>query len=69
MFFDTPTGENPFLFSALDAPLYAALLARLCSSKHEPAYNFLKLVLEGARLMKKGNKKGHEMAARIEKNI
>ena len=69
VFYDNEDNEPRFFFYKLDERLYAALVYTLTQKSHEKLYQFLKLVLEGVRLMKQANKKGYEMAVRIEKNI
>jgi hypothetical protein len=49
----------------LDAAAYANYVAVLTAPHDKKAYEFLKLVLEGARIIKSEQKKGLEMALRI----
>src|SRR5215204_2004316 len=69
VFYDNEHNEPRFFFHKLDERLYAALLYMLTQKRYEKLYEFLKLILEGVRLMKQANKKGYEMAVRIEKSI
>jgi hypothetical protein len=69
MFYENSKGELRFFFEKLDAPLYAALVVKLSNPAHSKAYEFLKLVLEGVRLVKQSNKKGYDMAVKVEKYI
>jgi len=69
MFYENEAGELRFYFNRLDAPLYAALVVKLSSPSNIKAFEFLKLVLEGVRLVKQCNKKGIEMANKIEKYL
>ena len=69
VFYDNENNEPRFFFYRLDERLYAALVYILTQKKYVKLYEFLKLVLEGVRLMKQANKKGYETAVRIEKSI
>ena len=68
-FYYNEKNEPRFFFNKLDAQLYASLVYILSMNSHEPVFEFLKLVLEGTRLIKQGTKKGYLTAVRIEKNI
>ena len=54
------------LFDEIGLVLYACMVAKLSQHKYEEVYEFLKLVMEGARVVKTCNKKGFERAGRIE---
>jgi hypothetical protein len=62
-------GEYRIRFDNLSAACYACIAAKLSYREFEKLWEFLKLCLEGVRHLKKQNKKGLEMAVRIEKHI
>lgn len=67
--FEAEDGEPKLRFDKLNAAAYANYVAVLTVPYNKKAYEFLKLVLEGARLLLQQNKKSFEMAVRIEKNF
>lgn len=65
--FDGHEGEPSLRFDRLNDTAYATDIAVLSAPHNQKAFEFLKLVLEGVRLIKQENKKGLEQAVRIEK--
>ena len=59
-------GEIKLPFDQLSAPLYACMVVKLSNPQNAKVYEYLKLVLDAVYQMKKVNKKGHEMACKIE---
>ena len=62
-------GNIKHSYTKLNAELYACLIASLANPSLTKVYEFLKLVMEGTRLVKQNNKKSFEMAVRIEKYL
>jgi len=56
-------------FDKLDHIAFANYVAVLSAPHNKKVFEFLKLVLEGVRMIKQENKKGFEMVLRIEKNL
>lgn len=69
MIYETEKGESEIVFSKLDERLFANMVAKLNYPDYLRVYNFLKLVLEGARLVMRNNQKAYDNAVRIEKYI
>jgi hypothetical protein len=69
MFYENQAGELRFFFGQLDAPLYAALVVKLSNPLYQKVYDFLKLAMEGVRMVKQCNKKGFERAVKVEAYI
>src|SRR5215204_3151005 len=67
--FEAKDGEPMLRFDKLDHISFANYIAILSAPNNKKAFEFLKLVLEGVRLIKQENKKGLESALRIEKAI
>ena len=69
IFYQDEQGNIKHSYSKLNAELYACLIASLANPSLTKVYEFLKLVMEGTRLVKQNNKKSLEMAVRIEKYL
>jgi hypothetical protein len=62
-------GEYRIRFDKLNAELYACLVAKISQPVNEKLWEFLKLSLEGIRLVRKEHKKSIEMAVKIERHF
>lgn len=69
LLFEAEDGESKLRFDKLDASAYANYVAVLSAPQNIKAYEFMKLVLEGIRLIKMENKKGLEAALRVERHF
>ncbi len=69
IFYEAEDGQFLCIFSKLDHIFYAQFLAVLSrpGNRFEDIFTFLKLCLEGVRLVKQCTNKGYENAVRIEK--
>lgn len=63
--FASEDGEPKLRFDKLDASAYANYVAVLTAPHNQKAYEFLKLVLEGSRLILQQNKKDNKKAERV----
>jgi hypothetical protein len=59
-------GEYRIRFDKLNAELYACLVAKISQPINTKLWEFLKLALEGVRMVKAENKKALERSIRIE---
>lgn len=62
-------GEYRIRFDKLNAELYACLVAKISQPINEKLWQFIKLALEGVRLVKTENKKSLDLAIRVEKHL
>lgn len=67
--YEKENGEVAVLFDKMNETLYACMVAKLSYPLFEKVVHFLKLVLEGVRLIKKQTKIDHEKVGQIEKYI
>lgn len=71
MMYETDEGQFMLLFEGLDESFYAGFVA--CLSQPEPGkekvFTFLKLCLEGTRLIKQNSKKAYNAALKIERGL
>lgn len=65
--FEAADGEPCLRFDKLDHIAFANYVAVLSAPHNKKAFEFLKLILEGVRLIKQENKKGLHSALRIER--
>jgi hypothetical protein len=66
---DGTEGEIHFINKNLDGKLYANFLVALSNPLNHDVYEFLKLMIEGTRLIKQNTKQGRDCAVRIEKYL
>jgi hypothetical protein len=59
-------GAYRITFDELNAELYACLVAKISQPFNTKLWEFLKLALEGVRMVKTENKKAYERSIRIE---
>jgi len=71
LIYENNEGQLCFYFKGLDHIFYASFVVSLSCNDAltEDIYNFLKLCLEGTRMIKQCTKKGHELAVRIENSM
>lgn len=67
--YETESGNTEILFKYLDERLFANMVAKLNDPLHLKVYEFLKLTMEGARLIKVNTKESYANAVRIEKHM
>ena len=67
--YETEKGEMRVKFDKLDGYFYSSIAHNFSKPFYHKIYEFLKLALEGVRLIKKENKKGAEMSLRIERHL
>jgi hypothetical protein len=71
MMYETDEGQFMLCFQGLDDAFYASFVTCLSqpNSRHNKLYTFLKLCLEGTRLLKQFSQKTYQTAVRIQKAI
>jgi hypothetical protein len=65
--YESKEGETRILFDDISQNLYCCLVTSLCQPHYNKLYEFLKLAIEGARLLRKQTKNDHKKVVLISK--
>jgi hypothetical protein len=69
MIYETKEGEVKVLIDQITPQLFACIVAKLCYPTYEKLFEFLKLVCESVRLIKKQTKLDNDRVGVVEKYI